>query len=264
MRTLFWNTHKNININAILSELIIENNISIAVLAEYEANLDELIQILLDRGKNMQPYLTIGCDRIKIIGSVDGVVAGTHTDYMSMQIIDGDKILCCIHLTSQIYSKNEQFRNIVIQRIITDIEEAESTYGTEKTIVVGDFNINPYDSGCTGVQYFNSVPIYSEAKKKTRTVAGQDFSMFYNPMWNLLGDATTPYGTYYHSGSDTYWNMYDQVIIRPALRDSFIDDSLRILTETSSRYLLNRNGHPDKKVSDHLPIVFEIKEENYG
>ena len=261
---LFWNTHKNTNINVVLNELIMENSISIAVLAEYEADLDELIQILADQGKNMHQYLTAGCDRIKIIGSVDSVIAGTHTDYMSMQIIEGDKILCCIHLTSQIYSNNEQFRNIVIQQIITDIENAESTFNTDKTIIVGDFNINPYDQGCTGVQYFNSVPVYSEAKKKTRTVAGKKFAMFYNPMWNLLGDNSMPYGTYYHSGSDTYWNTYDQVIIRPALCENFVKDSLKILTETSSRYLLNRNGHPDKKVSDHLPIVFEIKEENDG
>ena len=88
--------------------------------------------------------------------------------------------------------------------------------------------------------------------------------MFYNPMWNLLGDFQQPYGTYYYSGSNpvnTYWNIYDQVIIRPALRKRFVNDSLIIIQETKTRYLLDRNGHPDKKFSDHLPIVFEIKEE---
>ena len=49
--------------------------------------------------------------------------------------------------------------------------------------------------------------------------------MFYNPMWNLLGDAQEPYGTYYYAGNghpiNTYWNIYDQVIIRPALRGTF-------------------------------------------
>ena len=35
MKYLFWNTHKNDDINDVLSELIIENNISMVLLAEY-------------------------------------------------------------------------------------------------------------------------------------------------------------------------------------------------------------------------------------
>ena len=57
------------------------------------------------------------------------------------------------------------------------------------------------------------------------------------------------------------WNIYDQVIIRPALRARFVENSLRIIKETKTRFLLDSNGHPDKKISDHLPIVFEIKED---
>ena len=46
MKYLFWNTHKNDDINDVLSELIIENNISMVLLAEYAANADELINKL--------------------------------------------------------------------------------------------------------------------------------------------------------------------------------------------------------------------------
>ena len=48
MKILFWNTHKNENINTIISELITDNNISIVVLAEYTADVNELLQILID------------------------------------------------------------------------------------------------------------------------------------------------------------------------------------------------------------------------
>lgn len=90
--------------------------------------------------------------------------------------------------------------------------------------------------------------------------------MFYNPMWNFLGDFREPYGTYYHSSADTvnpYWNIYDQVIIRPAMRKRFVDDNLKIITETATVSLLDKNKHPDREISDHLPITFEIKEEDY-
>ena len=46
MKCLFWNTHKNENINSILCDLVIENHISVVVLAEYSADINDLIELL--------------------------------------------------------------------------------------------------------------------------------------------------------------------------------------------------------------------------
>ena len=43
MKYLFWNTHRNNNINDIISELIIENDILIVLLAEYTAEANDLV-----------------------------------------------------------------------------------------------------------------------------------------------------------------------------------------------------------------------------
>ena len=40
-----------------------------------------------------------------------------------------------------------------------------------------------------------------------------------------------------------------------------VKDELKILCETKKRKLIDANNHPDKKISDHLPIVFEIMED---
>lgn len=263
MRILFWNTHKNESINGTICELVIENNVSIVVLAEYTADVNELINMLYSQNIKMSQFTCIGCDRIKIIGNISNVEPGLQTTHSSIQIINNEYILCCVHLNSQIYSGNQENREILIERIVNDIQSIENELCTNNTIVVGDFNINPYDLSCIDARYFHGIPIYEDAKREKRTVAGKEFSMFYNPMWNFLGDAKQPYGTYYHAGSDvvnTYWNIYDQVIIRPSLREKFVDESLKIITETETKYLLDNKGHPDKNISDHLPIIFEIKE----
>ena len=86
-------------------------------------------------------------------------------------------------------------------------------------------------------------------------------------MRNLLGVFSFPPGTYYYSGNEvenSFWNVYDQVMIRPCLRGLFVDDELKILCETKKRKLIDANNHPDKKISDHLPIVFEIMEDYNG
>lgn len=264
---MFWNTHKNEDINSILCDLIIENHISVVVLAEYAADIDDLIDLLHSCGVSMQRVPTTGCDRIHILG-----MKGLHiepqlqTDRSSIQVIKENTILCCVHLNSQIYSDNIDRREIDIEQIIGDILNLEKELNTKNTIIVGDFNINPYDKSCISARYFHGVPVYKEALRESRIIAGKEFHMFYNPMWNFFGDFNEPYGTYYHNSSDTinpYWNVYDQVIIRPVLRKQFIDKSLRILTETATISLLDRDKHPDCNISDHLPITFEIEEETH-
>lgn len=263
VKVLFWNTHKNRNINHILAEIIVENNASIVVLAEYIADVSDLISMLSMSGIEMKQYICI-CPRIVMIGAIDNVEPRLDSDYATFQIINGSDILCGIHLNSKLHSGHEGFREILIEQIIHDLRKIEQDIGSENSIIVGDFNINPYDSSCIDARFFHSIPILEEAERKTRVVAGKEYSIFYNPMWNLLGDYSIPYGTYYcNSGEilNTYWNIFDQVIFKPALKSRFVKDSLKIISETSVRFLLDGKGHPDKEISDHLPIIFEITED---
>lgn len=262
LRVLFWNTCQNNNINAVLSELIVENNATIVVLAEYTANMSELIALLEAHGVAMKQYDSC-CARIKLLGSQKNVELRLDDNYYTIQIIDRKDILCCVHLNSKLHSGHEGFREILMDRIVRDIQDVEKEIKTENSIVVGDFNINPYESACIDARFFHGIPISSEAERKSRTVAGNEYYMFYNPMWNFLGDFQKPYGTYYYNESgtkNTYWNIFDQVILRPALKHRFVKDSLKILTETSTKYLVDTKDHPDKNISDHLPILFEIEE----
>lgn len=265
MKVLFWNTNKNPNINRVLCEIIAENNISLVVLAEYEGEICKLSKELAEIGINMQEYLTVGCDRIKIMGVELNISPGRQTDYASFQIIDNKDIFCCIHLPSQIYNNANGMRKVAIDRIVADVCSTEKEIGTDNTIILGDFNINPYDNDCLNADKFHAIPYCKEIlKRNKRIIAGEEFEMFYNPMWNFFGDWKKPFGTYYYSGNNVenaFWNIYDQVIIKPSLSKRFVNSSLKILTECKICSLLNRQGHPNKKISDHLPITFEILED---
>lgn len=263
MKYLFWNTYHNEAINDILSALIVENNVSIAVLAEYSAKIDELIAMLGARGITMKHY-RCPCPRITMLGTIDEVEMKNDSTHATIQIINGRDILCGVHLNSKKHEGHVGRREILIEQIVREIEKIEKEIGTENTIIVGDFNINPYEPDCIDARYFHGIPVLAEAERKTREVVQREYRMFYNPMWNLLGDYTWPYGTYYYNTGETqntYWNIFDQVIIRPALKERFVKESLKILAETRTKSLLDDKGHPDKIISDHLPILFEIKEE---
>ena len=264
MKYLFWNTYNNEKINPVICDLIVENGISIAVLAEYSDNINNLIETLQTRGITMREIPTLGCDRIHILGGIGfRIEPHLQTDRASIQVIDDKYILCGVHLNSQIYSDNKDRREIEIEQIVRDVLKIEREINSKNTIIVGDFNINPYDKSCVSARYFHSIPVFEETVREARIVEGREYQMFYNPMWNFLGDFKEPYGTYYCNSGDTvnpFWNIFDQVVIRPALRNHFVDESLSIITKTVSLSLIDKKKHPDHSISDHLPITFEIKE----
>jgi hypothetical protein len=124
--------------------------------------------------------------------------------------------------------------------------------------------MNPFESGVVGAEGLHAVMDQRIARKISRTVRGEEKFFFYNPMWSYLGDYPSgPPGTYYYSSSrqvNFFWNMFDQVIIRPELLEFFDQGSLRILTLAGSTNLLNSSGVPDTKISsDHLPIMFGLE-----
>lgn len=269
MKVLFWNTNNNAGkiINNVISELIVEYKIALVILAEYKANIIELLGNLNKKGIAMRPYPTSGCERITVIGEKMDIEPGSHTDYASFQIVNKRDIYCCVHLPSRIYNNSLGMREIAIDEILQNIQSIEKELGSNNTIVVGDFNSNPFDSECINANSFHGIPVFDDASKEKRTIANNEFKMFYNPMWSFFGDMQKPYGTYYYSGNNInniFWHIYDQVIIRPSLRNRFVTSSLKILTDTSTQCLLNHLKHPDKNISDHLPLLFEIKEDKHG
>ena len=262
LRICFWNTNKNVKINNYISDIIEENIVDIFVLAEYEANIDELKKKVKLHNIVIEQAITIGCDRITILKNGKDIKPGFQNKYCSMQIIDNEYLLACLHLPSKLYADKVK-RGIAISRIVEDLQTYEENLGIEKTIILGDINENPYEIGCLGAIGFHGIPVYKDTMKKYRTIMEESFKMFYNPTWNLLGDFSFPPGTYYYSGNEvenSFWNVYDQVMIRPCLREQFVDDELKILYETKSGKLIDTNNRPDKSISDHLPIIFEIME----
>ncbi len=57
-----------------------------------------------------------------------------------------------------------------------------------------------------------------------------------------------------------FWNMFDQVLLRPDLLPRFSNQDLKILTSVGESSLLSARGLPDARIaSDHLPLFFRLK-----
>ena len=151
-------------------------------------------------------------------------------------------------------------RTEVIRLLVHDIGTLEKENKSEKTIIVGDFNANPFDPEMVNQSGLNAV-LYKDLiiRKETDMFDGHKYKRFYNPMLTILSEEEKIYGSHYcDSGIVTlYWYMYDQVIVRKVLCDSI--KSMQFCKNIDGISLVTKLGNPDKNISDHLPLIVEVQ-----
>lgn len=143
------------------------------------------------------------------------------------------------------------------------IDQLEQNVGHDRTIILGDFNMNPFQAGMVMSTGLHATMDKITAKEGSRIVAQKKFKYFYNPMWSFFGQEGKGEvnGTYYYRSAKPityFWNIFDQVILRPSLIDVFNEKNLQIITAIKEQKLITSKGRIDETISDHLPVVFEL------
>lgn len=263
MNCLFWNTN-NKKINQYIANAVLDNKIDLLVLAEYKDDKNQLLSMLSDKGYNLYYVPQIGCTRIHIFTYCKPaqVVHMNETGYYTLKRIPHSRLglltFAFVHFPSKKYMDDIDFDEEA-RKFKEDVEDAEGKCNSTLTVLTGDFNMNPFEKGMMMSSAIHAFPTKSEASKVSRVIKDRTYNMFYNPMWSFLGDGNTPQGTYHYTSSHhrtLFWNIFDQVLVRPSLIENISPEDINILTDIQGQTLLNRNGKP--KVSDHLPLFFRI------
>lgn len=178
----------------------------------------------------------------------------------------GNFSLVLIHYQSKLHwDDNDQ--NAHAPELKRFIDELEEQTNHDRTVVMGDFNMNPFQLGMVQTTGLHTTMDKRMAKLGNRTVNDKIYKFFYNPMWSFYGEKGKGEvnGTYFYQSAKPityFWNIFDQVILRPNLLEAFDEDSLKILTEINGKKLLTLQGRVDNTISDHLPVVFELNLKN--
>jgi endonuclease/exonuclease/phosphatase family metal-dependent hydrolase len=174
-----------------------------------------------------------------------------------------DLLLAVVHFPSKLrWTEDSQVQECSV--LAKMIDSAEKRVGHFRTVLVGDLNMNPFEKGVVGTTGLNATMARSQALKELRTVQKQNYRFFYNPMWRHFGDRQdAPPGTYHydnHQHVTYFWNMFDQVLVRPSLIGNLETDRIEIVNAVGALSLLTREGLPDVSVgSDHLPLLFSMR-----
>lgn len=271
MRFLFWNIHKNESLFSSIASIAEAENIDVLMIAECPENKQlDLLKSLNANNSDIFKYLVpiVNYQKVMVYYRHCKITNKEDKPRISVKelyspLLQGNITLVICHLHSKINNSDEELSEKAesLRRFIEDIE---SKLGHQRTICCGDFNMNPFDKGIIKAQGLHAVMEKNIANKKECIIEGEKFFFFYNPMWGFLGDLGRGdvSGTmYYNSGGhiNYYWHLYDQVLIRPDMINSFDESDLKIVTSANKLDLLTSNNLVDKSLSDHLPIKFNLK-----
>ncbi len=265
---LFWNINKKMILEEI-KMLVDYYNIDVLLLAENNTDDNKILGILNSDKNNF--YASPGrlFKRISIYSKFENKFIKEkkgHGRYKNRNFALPGKteiLLVVIHYQDK-RNWTSADQNAEISNLMDDINEKQKEYKHRRTIIVGDFNMNPFEQAMVQHTGLHSVQDKNIAKTKQRKVAGKNYHLYYNPMWNFFGDTAEnkiPGTYYYNSGKpiNYYWNMFDQVIVGHELIDSFDSKELNIINKIGNINLLNSRGIINKKdYSDHLPIKFQL------
>lgn len=258
IRILFWNIKKNESTYSLIGQAVDEYDVDVCVLAEAPINADFLLVDRLPQGYKFMPP---GSDKLKVRYFYGPrVLMGTTGEHISKRgsmmklTVDGkiDLNLVGCHLLDPLsYNEDDRIElAISFSQFIKGLEDELHNY---KTVVVGDFNMNPFERGMVSPLVFNSVMCKTVAQRESCVRFSTVRRFFYNPMWYFFGHPDLMNGTIYRE--PYYWNLYDQILIRPELMEGFSCDNIIIIKQIKNTSLLTSKGRIDKKISDHLPLI---------
>lgn len=270
---LFWNLNRR-PLTHLIHALVREHDVDVVVLAETDIREATLLSALGSARKRAYYRAPGAPTRLKILTRFPSQYVRPVVDSGGIAIrqlippLGDDFLLVAVHLSSKLY-QTDQDQAFISARLSRLIDRTEQAVGHSRTVLVGDLNMNPFESGMMAADGLHAVMDQRIACKGSRVVDGERRSFFYNPMWSLMGDASPgPAGTYYFNTGkqiNLFWNTFDQVLVRPDLLSSFDNSKLKVLTEAGSTSLLSSAGHPDGiGGSDHLPILFCLDSRSQG
>jgi len=263
---LFWNVAAK-PLQHLVGELADSYEIDLLVLAECRIKPGALLQTL-NRAKPKFQFAHGYCENLMFFtrfhaGFLTPVFESPRISIRRLRLPARTEVLiAAAHLPSRMHFTED---SLVFQcaHLGQKIEEQEQIAGHRRTVVLADLNVNPFEKGVVAAGGLNAVMSRRVAMRGTRTVQAREHHFFYNPMWSLFGDrADGPPGTYYYEKAEPvnyFWNIFDQVLLRPALLENFSSNQIQVLTTAGATSLLEENGQPDNAAaSDHLPVLLSL------
>ena len=196
LNILFWNLKRNA-IEDYIVDCLVENNVDIAVFSEFEGI--DFIQIEKQLGSMYVRIVAVQSDEkvtlmAKKTFSVNIIQQQHRYNLYIVNTAIKDYLISAVHLEDQInYDTADRIE--IIKSLMRDIEQTEKIFNCCNTIVIGDFNANPYDEELLSKYAFNAV-LFKKIILKSELTNPNTLKCrrFYNPILHYISEETEMYG----------------------------------------------------------------------
>ncbi len=201
---MFWNIAEK-NLIDPLIQIILENKTDVVALAEAgQLDINSLLNALGMKGCQWKSAEVCPGKDIRLLVKKE-VTISVHQEekrFSSYKMFIDNRmcLLHVVHLSSTLHWE-ESARNdkaVYISQVLRKMEEKLFGKNEYNSMVVGDFNLQPYAGGIAGVYGFNATMSISKAMQRTRKVDGKLKYFYFNPIWKLMGDHKDVQGSYYN------------------------------------------------------------------
>lgn len=261
MNLLFWNLGGNNN-TSLVKDLLIERNVDIAVFAEHGSTDFDAINDAAGF-----PYNT--CDPVNGAGKVrillrDGfqgfeVFGQRRYTILTIRCVDNTKLnVVAVHLEDSRNDPQGVARRETVSSLVAALREQECEHSCNSSVVIGDFNVQPFSPELVWATQFNATSFKEVARRMSvKSVEGRRFPFMYNPTLEHLSETKANCGSYYRaSGADSfYWYCFDQAIVSQTLADTVAE--YKYLRQIGGISLID-DVAPKSDISDHLPLFIRL------
>lgn len=169
--------------------------------------------------------------------------------------------LVALHMVDKRSERSSFARLHDAKRIMGDLRNRELQTHCTNSIIIGDFNADPFEPELIAKDSFYAVLFKDVIQKMpVRRRGDEEFKMMYNPVLHFLSEDTKCYGSFYwgQGFSDIYWHCYDQALVSASIVDCV--KNLRYIRFVNHEALIPQIK-PNDKISDHLPLLLTIEGE---
>jgi exonuclease III len=270
MKIVFWNLGRK-NLLKEVNDLLLQEEADIFIFSEYSEILKATPNLQFQNYRYPNNFqMVAGKRRQKVIFLIrSGIVSslvfesasnGYRNPTILVESSDGKFLIMGVHLQDK-RNYDDYSRHMLSNSSVSTIEGLEKEHDTNNSIIIGDFNMNPFENSMVRSTGFHAIGRKNVASKISRQVEFTERLFFYNPMWKFLTpEHPEPAGTYYFDQSDLayHWNTFDQAIFRPSLIEYI--ENISIVQNIYGNSLLDTTQcKPNiSSYSDHLPISVKL------
>lgn len=260
LNLLFWNLGLKNN-PELIRDSIEYTDADIALFAEW-GQLDTVaLSAILPDDYCILPTMFDDAKILAVIkSSIELITFQEQTRYVVYSLSHYGKqyVVAGIHLQDKHSHPYDVARRVTAQELLKDVRQERANLSGAEAIIIGDFNVEPYDEILRTPNLFNAV-YFKEviSRKKYRTWQRRRYEYLYSPMLCNYSEDGPQYGSFYCINLDleTYWHCLDQVLVTSGLADAI--KSVSHLRSISDIGLISKVA-PDKQISDHLPLSVRL------